>query len=306
MNCHDDDIISQLEDCSALLWHFHHNSVKDSHIARQILFSLEQTGFKVFPDFRTSWHFDDKVGQKYLLERLGAPFVPSHVFVNKKEALNWVSTTNYPKVFKLKGGAGSQNVLLVNSREQAKKIVKKAFSSGFSNYNAWGSLKERTRMWRSGKASIFDVIKGIARVVKPPEFAKGLGVEYGYVYFQDFIPNNDSDTRIIVIDGKAFALKRYVRENDFRASGSGFLGFDKKLFNEDCIALAFKLTKGLNAQCVAYDFIFDSNKQPLLVEISYGFSPDAYDVCPGYWDESLRWFEGEFNPQGWIIDSLIK
>ena len=53
------------------------------------MFSVEASGKKVFPDFNTVWHFDDKVGQKYLLEALDLPLVPTWVFYDKTEALQW-------------------------------------------------------------------------------------------------------------------------------------------------------------------------------------------------------------------------
>ncbi len=34
------------------------------------------------------------------------------------------------------------------------------------------------------------------------------------------------------------------------------------------------------------DFVYDKDK-PKIVEISYGFSPEGYDPCPGYWDKDL-------------------
>src|SRR5690625_3021554 len=67
--------------------------MKDVMAARKILFALEHAGVQVFPDFRTAWHFDDKVAQKYLLEAIGAPLVPSYVFYDKEQALTWVRAT---------------------------------------------------------------------------------------------------------------------------------------------------------------------------------------------------------------------
>lgn len=95
-----------------------------------------------------------------------------------------------------------------------------------------------------------------------------------------------------------------VRKGDFRASGSGSFVYDKEEFDERCLKIAFDLTKKLKIQCIAYDFLFDKDNNPLIVEISYGFSPDAYDYCPGYWDEELNWHEEKFNPYGWIIESM--
>lgn len=306
VNCHASDIIEQLRGCDGLLWHHSHMNPSDLLVAKAILSALEHSGFRVFPDWRTSWHFDDKVAQKYLFEAIDAPFVPAWVFLDRCAAMDWVESTTFPKVFKLRGGAGSSNVRLVRNRDEARRLVRRAFGSGFSNYDALVSLKERWRKFRLGKAGPFEVVKGLARFMRPPPFARALGREAGYAYFQEFIPGNHSDTRIIVIDGKAFALKRYVRDNDFRASGSGHMAYAREEFDERCARIAFDVTERLGSQCAAYDFVFNAQNEPLMVEVSYGFSPEGYDACPGYWDRSLQWHEGPFNPQGWMVESLIK
>lgn len=301
VNCYDSDIIAQLKDCDALMWHHHHGNYRDVLVANPILFSLEQAGVRVFPDFTTTWHFDDKVAQKYLLEAINAPLVPSYVFYDKKTALKWAKKTNYPKVFKLKGGASAENVSLVNNKRAAKKKIDRAFGKGFSQFNRWGNLKERYR-----QESFKGLIKGIGRLFIPTEFANMGGREKGYVYFQEFIPNNNFDIRVIVIKGKAFALKRMTRENDFRASGSGKIVYDRSAIDIRCLEISFNVNNKVQAQSIAFDFVFDQNNNPLIVEISYGFAVQAYDACPGYWDSDLKWHEGKFNPQIWMIENLIK
>ena len=87
-----------MSDCDALMWNWDHTNPKDVLFARQLTYSLETMGKKVFPDSRTCWHFDDKVGQKYLLEAVGAPLVPSYVFYDKDEAIAWTERTEFPKV----------------------------------------------------------------------------------------------------------------------------------------------------------------------------------------------------------------
>ncbi len=306
VDCYDSNIIEQLADCNSLLFHYNQSSSKDIIMAKPLLFSLEQSGFTVFPDFNTAWHFDDKVGQKYLMEVLNIEAVKTWVFYDEKTSLQWINETTFPKVFKLRGGAGSQNVQLVKSKEKARQLVKKAFGSGFPAYDGMGSLKERFRKFRLGNAPFREVVKGTVRLVKPPRYAQVMGSEIDYLYFQEFIPNNDSDIRIIVIDGKAFGIKRMNRENDFRASGSGFIKYDKASIDEIFVETAFKIHRKLNAQCVAYDFVFDVNRKPLLIEISYGFANAGYNECPGYWDEQLNWHQGKFNPYGWMVDLVLK
>jgi glutathione synthase/RimK-type ligase-like ATP-grasp enzyme len=299
-------IIENLNECSALMWHHYHADSRDIVMAKSLLFALEQSGFKVFPDFNTAWHFDDKVGQKYLLEALKIDMVPTWVFYDSTTALAWIENTSFPKVFKLRGGAGSQNVQLVHSKSNAKSLEKKAFGEGFPAYDGWESLKERFRKWRLGKTNFKDVIKGGIRLVKPPRYAKVIGNEMSYMYFQEFIPNNDFDIRIIVIDGKAFGIKRMNRENDFRASGSGFILYDKEAIDEQFVKVSFEINRKLKAQCVAYDYVLAPNNKPLLIEISYGFANAGYDDCPGYWDEQMNWHQGSFNPYGWMVDLMLR
>lgn len=305
VNCYRSDIIYQILDCDALMWDHHQANLKDVLFAKQLLFALEHSGKKVFPDFNTNWHFDDKIGQKYLFEAINAPFVPTYVFYSKNDALTWIEETSFPKVFKLRRGAGSAHVKLVRNKFIAKKIVKKAFNKGYSQFDRWGNLNERISKFRADQSNIISLLKGIGRLFFTTEFSKKYPREKDYVYFQDYIPFNDYDIRVIIIKERAFAIKRMVRKNDFRASGSGLIRYERENFSILTIKLAFSLSKKLNLQCVAFDFVYDMNKNPLVVEMSYGFSSAGYDPCPGYWDNELNWHEGNFNPYGWMVDNLL-
>jgi glutathione synthase/RimK-type ligase-like ATP-grasp enzyme len=304
VNCYDPDIVKQLEDCEALMWHFYHASPKDSLFAKQLLISLELSGKIVFPDFRTVWHFDDKVGQKYLLESLKVPFVDSWIFYEKDRALKWAETASYPLVFKLRGGAGSVNVKKVNSVFQAKKLIYQAFSKGFK-HDSLISARELFKRFRKNLIKFPGLFKGLIRRLVPTPYARVHGRERGYIYFQKFIPDNNHDIRVIVIRERAFAIKRMVRENDFRASGSGNIKYDKVLFDDGIIELSFIMSERLKMQCVAFDYVLDKGN-PKVVEISYGFSPSGYDQCPGYWYKDLTWHEGRFDPYSWMVEDIIR
>ncbi len=304
VDCYRSDIIEELNDCDALMWHFSQAVPKDLVFAKQLLFALESTGKLVFPDFQTMWHFDDKIGQKYLLEAIGAPLVPSFVFYSKTEALQWINETTFPKVFKLRGGASSENVKLVRTKEDAKKLVKRAFGPGFKQFNSFFYLKESIRKYKLGESSAVDIIKKIVRLFYKHELDKFSQREKGYVYFQDFIANNDSDIRLVVVDNKAFGEKRFVRKNDFRASGSHMRQYDKEIINDETLKISFEIAKKLKLQCVAFDYVYD-NGNPLIVEISYGTTPAAYKPCPGYWDSSLNFYKGEFDFCAWMVEELV-
>lgn len=298
------NIIDHLKDCNVFMWHHHHADFKDVILAKKVLFALEHAGIKVFPDFKTGWHFDDKVAQKYLLEAINAPLVPSYVFYDKQQALDWAKETTYPKVFKLKGGAGASNVKLVKSQSQAINLINQAFGRGFAQFDRIGYLKERFNKFKNGEDTFIGVLKGIARIFIVPEFAKKQSPEKGYIYFQDFMKNNNFDTRVVVVNGEfAAAEKRFVRKGDFRASGSGIFSYED--INLDLIKVAFDVANKLNLQSVAFDFVLDDNQKPMIIEISYGFGTDGINNVLGYWDHNLNWYEEKFSPQDLILDNLI-
>lgn len=300
VNCFDQHIIPQLSGFDALMWHYYHDDFKASLCAKQLLFSLEQRGMVVFPNFYSNWHFDDKVGQKYLMEAFQAPLIPSYVFYDKQEAIGWARTTTYPKVFKIRRGAASANVRLVRNSEECIKLINQAFGKGFGQFDPIEAFKGRIRNFRESK-DIMELAKGIGRFFRKPDYARKAGRDLGYAYFQDFIPGNDFDIRLIVIGNRAYGMKRKVRAGDFRASGSGHFVYDD--IGEDILRIGFEVSKRMKLQCVAYDFVYHGDI-PLIVEISFGFGIKGSSKCKGYWDSNLVWHAGDFNPQGWMVDAV--
>src|SRR5690606_38499852 len=270
---------------------------------KRILFAIEHSGKTVFPDFKTGWHFDDKVAQKYLLEAIGAPLVPSYVFYDKKEALDWVDKESLPIVAKLKGGSGSSNVRLIKSTKQAHRYINNSFNKGIKQFSFQYYAKEKLRHFKESK-NIKDLLKIAYRLFSNLTNKKYFLPERNYVYFQKFIPNNKYDTRVIIIGDRIVAEKRYVRDNDFRASGSNKFSFDD--INLKCLRTALQISKKLNLQSVAFDFIEDNNQNPLIVEMSYGFGVKGIKNAKGYWDENLQWNDSNIVPEIWILERILK
>ncbi len=306
VNCHDSDIIKQLKGCIGLMWHFTQSHIEDMLIAHAIINSAEAMGIRAFPNNATSWHFDNKISQKYLLEATGARIVPTYVYVDKRQALEWTETAEFPKVFKLTGGAGSSNVSLVRNKESARRLINKAFSSGFPPVPRWQPLQERWWHFKRDRTvtSLFNISRGLLRGAIRNPILKRLPKECGYAYFQDFIPNNDSDIRVVVIGKRAFAIKRMVRKGDFRASGSGRIVYDPEAIPNECLKLSFELAAKLGTQSLALDFVFLEGT-PLVVEMSYAFMSSGYEECPGYWKQDLSWVEGRFIPEDFMIEDFL-
>lgn len=307
VNCYDSDILEQVKGCQGLMWNWSHNDYRDQNFARQLSYAIEKMGIRMFPDHNTSWHFDDKVGQKYLLESIGVPMIPSYVFYTKQDAFTWIANTDFPKVFKLRGGAGSANVKLVQTPAQARALVNRAFSRGFPSVNKHSMLQQRLWVLRRDRdlKAVSSLLKGVFRCLKPPSGQSMLPRHKGYSYFQDFIPGNQYDQRVLVIGNRAVSHRRYIRKNDFRASGSGLVHIDKEPRDIRAVKIAFNVCKVLHTQCLAFDFLYHPDGRPLIVEISYASPLTVYDLTPGYWNENLEWIEADVNPQFFIIEDLI-
>ena len=130
--------------------------------------------------------------------------------------------------------------------------------------------------------------------------------EKDYVYFQEFIPNNEYDTRVVVIGNRAKAFRRFNRPNDFRASGSGNFDISPSQINIEIIKLAFKISKKMNFQCMAYDFLIKNNS-PVVTEISYTFPDRPYGTkLPGYWDSNLNWVPQRNWPEEHQVEDFME
>ncbi|SHE79310.1 RimK-like ATP-grasp domain-containing protein [Modicisalibacter ilicicola DSM 19980] len=307
VNCYASNIIEEMHPCSGLMWHWKEDDTKALLFARQLTVALEAMGKQVFPGSATIWHYDDKIAQKYLLEALDAPLIPTHLFYDERQAIAWTNTTEFPKVFKLRGGILSENVRIARDKKAAIRFIRKAFGSGYRAKSRVHYLNTRMRrFWREKSLKSFVGIgRGVYRVLFPTaKVASNRSIERNYVYFQDFVPDNDHDIRVVVIGARAFAIKRLVQEGDFRASGSGHIVYDPRQIPEECLKVAFDVTEQLGSQCAAYDFVFGESG-PMIVEVSHSFWPAVHRPCPGYWTKELAWVDGTFSFEDFMIEDFV-
>lgn len=306
VNAYDTDIMDQLRDCDAFMWHHHQAGYKDALFAKQLLFSLEQAGKVVFPDFNTGWHFDDKLGQKYLFEVNGIQAASAYAFYSKKEAVEWIKQATFPKVFKLRGGAGSANVLLAKSKRDAYRYVKKSFGRGWSFFSGKRYFKDQWRFYCDHKISLLRLLKAFGRIFITTEAGRMLPVHKGYAYFQEFIPNDGFDYRIEICGDKCIALVRYARKNDFRASGGHNDHFEKELIPKDVVLFAFEVVDKLKLQACALDIVREKKSGKLyVIENSYCYGVDRDQFDHGYWDRQGHFHDEQFNGLDWMIEGVI-
>jgi glutathione synthase/RimK-type ligase-like ATP-grasp enzyme len=300
------DIVEQLRDCDGFLWHFDHEDGTDLLMARHVLSAAEYAGLTVFPDRHTAWHFDDKLAQKYVLEAVGAPLVPTWAFYHEDRARAWLRRATLPLVRKLRRGAGSANVGLVRSLREAERHVRAMFGRGVSpvsGYFADVGVRVASTQTRA---------QALAKLRRAPQairarWRKRASVqrERGYALFQEFEPGNRFDTRVTVVGDRAWAFVRLVRKNDFRASGSRNIDFDPARVNPECVRIAFAVNEALQSQSTAFDFVHSPDGRPLIVEISYGYNPSVVAQVPGQWDRTLTWHAGQARAEDAILEGVL-
>ena len=289
------------------LFIFRWRQIDDHHqMAKTIIPIVEkEMGIKCFPNMATCWHYDDKIRQYYLLKRYDFPIVQSWIFWDKSQAIRWLSDADLPVVFKLKGGAGSNNVVLIKSKWQGKKLINRMFGKGIIS----GCIPDLG----ATKYKDFDFYKtihrwggNVLRKLRDEDISPDWQVHKNYVLFQKFLPNNDYDTRVTVVGDRAYAFRRFNRENDFRSSGSGKIDYNVNNIDENCIKIAFKISKHFSFQSMAYDFLYNTNGDSEFCEISYTYVDSAIYNCPGYWDSNLDWHEGHYWPQYFQLMDALK
>ena len=308
VNCYDNDIIKKLKNFDCLFWHFGNYVWQDMIFARSILYSAKIMGLRVFPDFDTSWHFDDKIAETYLLQSINAPIPNSWIYFTLGDFLErFEYDLPLPVVAKLRNGSGSNNVKLIESKRQAVTYAKKMFSKG---------IKTSPSVFYKTKSNILstrDLDTFTQRFKRIPDFietkraARLLPKEKGYVYFQEMIPNEGFDIRIVVVNNKLSFICRRNRKGDFRASGSGDKYFDRSLITNKIIDSAFQVSDTLHLQSIAYDYIIDKRtKTGKIIEMSYAFpSNSALPKAGGYWDRNYVWHETPLNAAEEVIKSMI-
>ncbi len=307
-SCHlhiaDSSFWRDVNEIDAFIYRF---SVPDEerYIAGVIIPVIENDlGKKCYPNTATAWTYDDKIKQYYQAQSLGLPMVPGWVFFDLAAAMEWARTASYPVVFKLPGGAGSTNVVLVHSFKEAGKIINRMFGSGIKSgqtptmgnlrwYNY--SLRKNLRLWAGRK---YRQILGTDTVL----FWQ---VYKDLVMFQKFLPHNDYDTRVTVIGERAFAFRRMNRPGDFRSSGSGLIDYSLDGIDLTFVEKAFEVSRKLRVQSMAYDWLYGQNREPYFCEMSYGFVGLLVARCPGYWDAQMNWHQGHLRPEYCVLQDLL-
>jgi glutathione synthase/RimK-type ligase-like ATP-grasp enzyme len=298
LNVSSADFIERVSACDGFLWWFPPMPrVRD--VGKRLLPALDHAGkVVVHPDWRSCWHYDDKVAQAYLLDACGVPTPRTRVLWRYEHAVAFFETAQYPLVVKLGSGVRSQNVALLHDRAEAVRMARTLFGAGVETFEsrAFRLLREISRPLRSV----------IRRALSLPPLPRP-EIHRNYMLVQEFVGGNDFDTRVNVIGNRAFAFRRANRPNDFRASGSRIQDDDPSKIALDAIRLAFDAARMLTMPAVCFD-ILRQDGRPVITEISYYFNAPSIGECPGHWrmeDNELEWVAGRMRAEDAVLEDFL-
>lgn len=238
----------------AFIWRAKHNPSIRKLARRYIYFFNQEMQLPTYPDWHSYWHYDDKIAQSMLFQKYDIPSPKTRVFVCKDKALHFAEDAEYPLIFKCAHGAGSSNVGMLKNKKATVAYIKKAFDRG---------LKTNFKDDR----------------------------QKGYVYFQEFLPNNDGDYRLVCYDDvMAHGFFRNNRAGEPFASGSGkFQIFD---LPESLLDFTTSVNKKLKNSIMSYDLIKGRNDEWVITEMSviYGdLTNQIYNKTPVFQKQANSW-----------------
>ena len=221
-----------------IIWTAKH-SAKVKNLGKRVLDFYDQTeNTFVYPDWKSYWHYDDKISQYFLFTQKQIPIPKTYLFYDEEEAINCLSNVDYPIVFKSTDGASSVNVQVIYSIGQAKKITKKIFR------------KNSKTLFKSKR-------------------------QKGYLLFQEFQKNNPGDYRLVVYGKEIMGHFRPNRKDTPLASGSGIYIYQE--IPHDLLTFGYNVYNKLGTNVMSLDIIKGNNGEWVIAEISVIYGDYGYD-----------------------------
>lgn len=241
-----------------------------------ILVQIKLKGGILIPELRHFISHENKNFQELEKVRIGikSPLsIPVGTYEAGVEVLEKIA---YPIVIKKSTGFRGRNVKLANNEEEGKKMLSSMLENNFkfdidSLYYLYRRLKNKTHY--------------------PKKFGK--------IIIQEYIPDLTHDWKILVFGNRCIGGKRYVRENDFRASGSKLYSLEQDP-PESVLNFALACKEELKCPNVSVDISENKGDVQLLEYQTMHFSLLAwksvyyFELENGIWEKKLITNELEY------------
>lgn len=251
-----------LVDPNTIYWSGSHQNVSEKKYIHDILFARFINNNNIVPPLDTILSHENKGIMGNIASTRKLPLVEQD-YINTK--CDNIEKIEIPFVYKELTGAGSKGVRLVKDKKNLDKIIKKSLIDDLSFYSFRQILKNLIRRLtnRNDQANYLVISKCYCR--------------------QNYIPNLSFDFKVLVFGKNVYVLKRSVRKNDFRASGSGL--FEIQSVIPDELAKTALLCKSkLDTPYCSLDFIKTENEEYKLIEFqTCHFGPYTYNSAKVYY-----------------------
>lgn len=191
------DIDFVIEDI--LIYTSSENPIVRHYIKNKLFFLKDEC--QIIPSYDLLMAYEDKGFQEILRSKKNFGNLKGNYIFDIKDAC-----LSLPKVLKTSEGAGSSGVFLVKNQKDLLKIKNKFFTQDL-------------------KRKIIQFQRKIKLTKKEYEIYSYKRGKYNSFVEQEFISDLQHDFKVLVFGDRYFSMKRNVRKNDFRASGSGDFEF---------------------------------------------------------------------------------
>lgn len=118
----------EASDCDGYLCHPPDNIQEQKSIYDERLYFMNKELNKpVYPSYESLYVYENKRNMAYWLEIKNVPHPETRIFANKKDALEYFDTAEFPIVLKTNIGAGGSGVDIIKSKSKAKRIAHRIF-----------------------------------------------------------------------------------------------------------------------------------------------------------------------------------
>jgi hypothetical protein len=245
---------------------------------------LVARGAKVIPSLDMLKAHENKGFQVFLSKRLGLKKpIEEYVLIGE-------TTFDFSNKFVIKtiDGAGSNGVALINNKIDYYKFY-------FTNAIRFVGLKNLVKNFKQKLKKIIPFL----RYSKEQDFYYSSTIA---CCKQELIEELSYDYKVLVFYNKLYFLKRNIRENDFRASGSNDFEFIEDI-DISLISFCYESFLKLNEPYVSFD-IAESNNEYFIIEFQgLHFGPYTALNNPYYYE----YFDGKFSKKvnkDFILESI--
>lgn len=239
----------------------------------------------IYPDYTGLYIHESKRNMAAWLEIKGYPHAKTRTFTNRKEALTYLETCEYPIVTKANVGAGASKVLVLHKKSQAKRMAKKCLNNSHFCFTRKGwTYRYSFHKWFIPR--LWDVRNR----------------QKDYFIVQDFVKDVLCEWRILKIGDSYFGHQKLLK--DGFASGSGLVGWvapPKALLN-----MVRELCEKGGFDCMDVDIFETKDGKYSINELQASFGSYLdYQMCIDghhgryvYKDGDFVFEEGDFNVFG--------